>query len=81
MGGSVVRRIDELLEYHICSVLGIDIQDIIHQQFRIQHTANQLDKGWTNVLNVAEEYEKYVEKNDVTNGIITQDTAYLRVLF
>ena len=36
---------------------------------------------WTNVLNVAEEYEKYVEKNNVTNGIITQDTAYLRTLF
>ena len=36
---------------------------------------------WTNVLNVAEEYEKYVEKNNVTNGIITQDTAYLRMLY
>lgn len=36
---------------------------------------------WTNVLNVAEEYEKYVTENKVTNGIITQDTAYLRNLY
>lgn len=36
---------------------------------------------WTNVLNVAEEYEKYVAENKVTNGIITQDTEYLRNLY
>ena len=36
---------------------------------------------WTNVLNVAEEYEKYVAENKVTNGIITQDTEYLRKLY
>ena len=27
------------------------------------------------------EFEKYVEENHVTNGIITQDTAYLRTLY
>lgn len=43
----------------------------------IEHSSDE----WTNVLNVAEEYEKYVEKNSVTNGIITQDTAYLRTLY
>ena len=43
----------------------------------IEHSSDE----WTNVLNVAEEYEKYVEKNNVTNGIITQDTAYLRALY
>ena len=36
---------------------------------------------WTNVLNVAEEYEKYVSENKVTNGIITQDTEYIRNLY
>ena len=36
---------------------------------------------WTNVLNVAEEYEKYVTENHVTNGIITQDTEYIRRLY
>ena len=36
---------------------------------------------WTNVLNVAEEYEKYVTESKVTNGIITQDTEYLRKLY
>jgi len=43
----------------------------------IEHSSDE----WTNVLNVAEEYEKYVEENHVTNGIITQDTAYLRTLY
>ncbi len=36
---------------------------------------------WMNVLNVAEEYEKYVNENKITNGIITQDTEFLRSLY
>ncbi|MBQ9685942.1 MAG: hypothetical protein IJV41_05235 [Oscillospiraceae bacterium] len=36
---------------------------------------------WSNVLNIAEEYEKYVTDNHITNGIITQDTEYLRNLY
>lgn len=43
----------------------------------IEHSSDE----WTNVLNVAEEYEKYVLENKVTNGIITQDTEYLRKLY
>lgn len=43
----------------------------------IEHSSDE----WTNVLNVAEEYEKYVTENKVTNGIITQDTEYLRKLY
>lgn len=43
----------------------------------IDHSSDE----WTNVLNVAEEYEKYVLENKVTNGIITQDTEYLRKLY
>ena len=43
----------------------------------IEHSSDE----WTNVLNVAEEYEKYVLENKVTNGIITQDTVYLRKLY
>ena len=43
----------------------------------IAHSSDE----WTNVLNVAEEYEKYVTENKVTNGIITQDTEYLRNLY
>jgi len=43
----------------------------------IEHSSDE----WTNVLNVAEEYEKYVTENKVTNGIITQDTEYIRNLY
>ena len=43
----------------------------------IAHSADE----WTNVLNIAEEYEKYVDGNGITNGIITQDTAYIRNLY
>lgn len=43
----------------------------------IEHSSDE----WTNLLNVAEEYEKYVAENKVTNGIITQDTEYLRKLY
>ena len=43
----------------------------------IEHSSDE----WTNVLNVAEEYERYVEEKKITNGIITQDTEYLRNLY
>jgi len=43
----------------------------------IEHSSDE----WTNVLNVAEEYEKYVLEHRITNGIITQDTEYLRKLY
>lgn len=42
---------------------------------------NHSPDEWTNVLNVAEEYEKYVDENQITNGIITQDTEYIRRLY
>ena len=43
----------------------------------IPHSSDE----WSNVLNVAEEYERYVHENNITNGIISQDTAYLRTLY
>lgn len=43
----------------------------------IAHSSDE----WTNVLNVAEEYEKFVTENKITNGIITQDTEYIRSLY
>lgn len=43
----------------------------------IAHSSDE----WTNVLNVAEEYESYVNENKVTNGIVTQDTEYIRNLY
>lgn len=43
----------------------------------ISHSSDE----WTNVLNIAEEYENYVTEHKVTNGIITQDTEYLRNLY
>ena len=43
----------------------------------IEHSSDE----WTNVLNVAEEYEKTVHEQRITNGVITQDTAYIRALY
>ena len=43
----------------------------------ITHSSDE----WTNVLNMAEEYERYVHEKNITNGIITQDTQYLRKLY
>ena len=43
----------------------------------IAHSSDE----WSNVLNVAEEYEHYVKEKSITNGIIHQDTEYLRNLY
>lgn len=43
----------------------------------IAHSSDE----WTHVLNLAEEYEKYCSKHEVTNGVVTQDTAYIRALY
>lgn len=36
---------------------------------------------WTHVLNVAEEYEQYCLKHEVSNGVVKQDTMYIRTLY
>jgi len=43
----------------------------------IEHSSDE----WTNVLNQAEEYEAFVRDKKITNGIITQDTEYIRNLY
>ena len=43
----------------------------------IEHSSDE----WTNVLNVAEEYERHVKEKKITNGIVTQDTEYIRNLY
>lgn len=43
----------------------------------IEHSSDE----WTNVLNVAEEYEKHIKERKLTNGIVTQDTEYIRNLY
>ena len=43
----------------------------------IDHDAEE----WTNILNLCEEYEKYTEKNDVTNGVVRENTKYIRNLY
>lgn len=36
---------------------------------------------WAHVLNVAEEYEQYCLKHEVSNGVVKQDTMYIRTLY
>lgn len=36
---------------------------------------------WANVLNQSEEYEKYIKDHGLSNGIVTQDTVYIRSLY
>lgn len=36
---------------------------------------------WANVLNQCEEYEHFTEVNDVTNGVVKENTRYIRDLY
>ena len=79
--GATTRRLDKL-EKHIREMwINNHRQTILtfarECRSNIEHSSDE----WTNVLNVAEEYEKYVTENKVTNGIITQDTEYIRNLY
>ena len=81
INGETARRIEKLEK----QVRDMWINDHRHMiltfarecREEIKHSADE----WTNVLNVAEEYEKYVDENQITNGIITQDTEYIRRLY
>jgi hypothetical protein len=42
-----------------------------------QHSVEE----WSHVLNVADEYEMYCEKHEVMNGVVKQDTQYIRGLY
>ena len=43
----------------------------------IDHSSDE----WTNVLNVAEEYERHIKDRKLSNGIVTQDTEFIRNLY
>ena len=85
LGRKLNRETDERLTKLQDQVQGMWINSHRHTILRfarecragIAHSSDE----WTNVLNVSEEYEAYVKANGVTNGIITQDTAYLRNLY
>lgn len=36
---------------------------------------------WSNILNLCEEYERYTEDNHVTNGVVKENTKYIRDLY
>ncbi len=39
------------------------------------------EEEWSHVLNVADEYEQYCQKKSVINGVVKQDTLYIRQLY
>ena len=43
----------------------------------VEHSSDE----WAYTLNVADEYEQFCEKNDVTNGVVRADTRYIRELY
>ena len=43
----------------------------------IEHSSDE----WSNLLCVCDEYEVYVEKKQIANGIVKADTRYLRDLY
>ena len=85
LGQKLNRTADEELKKLQAQIQGMWINSHRHTILRfarecragIDHSPDE----WTNVLNVAEEYEAYVRENSITNGIITQDTVYLRNLY
>ncbi len=85
LGHKLNRTADEELKKLQAQIQGMWINSHRHTILRfarecragIDHSPDE----WTNVLNVAEEYEAYVKENSITNGIITQDTVYLRNLY
>lgn len=36
---------------------------------------------WSNILNLCEEYERFTEDNHVTNGVVKENTKYIRDLY
>ena len=43
----------------------------------IPHSAEE----WSHVLNLCEEYELYTQKKEITNGVVRENTKYLRDLY
>ena len=43
----------------------------------VEHDAEE----WTNILNLCEEYEQYTRKNEITNGVVRENTKYIRNLY
>ena len=81
LNGTMQRRLDDLEKQIRNMWINTHRQHILtfarECRAHIEHSSDE----WTNVLNVAEEYEKMVHEQRITNGVITQDTAYIRRLY
>ena len=81
LNGNMQRRLDDLEKQIRDMWINTHRQHILtfarECRANIEHSADE----WMNVLNVAEEYEKMVHEQKITNGVITQDTAYIRGLY
>ena len=81
LNGTTIKKLEELQKQVRDMWINTHRQSILtfarECRADIEHSSDE----WTNVLNLAEEYEKYVTENKITNGIITQDTVYLRKLY
>lgn len=36
---------------------------------------------WYNILNLCEEYERFTERSGITNGVVRENTKYIRELY
>lgn len=43
----------------------------------VAHNADE----WYNILNICEEYESFTERNAITNGVVRENTRYIRELY
>ena len=81
MNGATEKRLEELERQVSDMWINNHRQAILTFARECRSNIPHSSDEWSNVLNVAEEYEKYVEDRHITNGIISQDTQYLRNLY
>ena len=79
--GATIKRLEEVEKQINDMWINDHRQKILTFARECRCDINNSSDEWTNVLNMAEEYERYVHEKNITNGIITQDTQYLRKLY
>lgn len=81
MTGNLQKQVDEVQKQITTMWVNAHRQSILTFARELRYGVKHSSDEWTNVLNQAEDYERFVHDRKITNGIITQDTEYIRSVY
>ena len=81
MNGATEKRL-EAVEKQVTDLwINLHRQSILTFARECRSNFTHDSEEWSHILNICEDYENYTEVNSVTNGVVRENTKYIRDLY